>query len=68
MLVALKAVQEGTMSINCGATEYGVHKTTLQDQVARRVMHGSNPGPKPYLSAEEEQDLAECLITSARIG
>ena len=68
MLAALKAVQEGTLSINCAATEYGVHKTTLKDQVAQRVMHGLNPGPKPYLSAEEEQDLAECSITSARIG
>ena len=68
MLGALKAAQEGTLAINHAATEYSFHKTTLKDQVAQRVMHGLNPGSKPYLSTEEEQDLAECSITSARIG
>ena len=58
MLGALQAVQEGTVSINRAATEYGIPKTTLKDRVV-----GSNPGHKPYLSAEEEQELAECLIT-----
>ena len=67
-MAGLKAVQEGNMSINCAATKYGFHMTTIKDQVARRVMHGSNSRPKPYLSAEEEQGLAECSITDARIG
>ncbi len=56
MLEAMKAVQNGVMSANRAAVEYGVPKTTLKDRLSGRVVHGSNPGPKPYLSAVEEQD------------
>ena len=57
MLGALKAVGEGTMSINRAATEYGVPKIILKDWVAGRVMHGSNPGPKQVM--EEEMQSAK---------
>ena len=30
-------------------------------------MHGSKPGPKPYLSAAEEEELAGHLIDAANI-
>ena len=35
------------------AKDHGVPPSTLKDQLAGRVLHGSNPGPSPYLSAEE---------------
>ena len=54
MLGALKAVGEGTMSINRAATEYGVPKIILKDWVAGRVMHGSNPGPKQVMEEETQ--------------
>ena len=36
--------------------------------MARLSRHGTKPGPKPYLSAKEECDLADHLIQSAKIG
>ena len=32
------------------------------------MVHGINPGPKPYLSSVEEKDLASFLIDSAKVG
>ena len=32
------------------------------------MVHGINPGPKPYLSSVEEKDLADFLIDSAKVG
>ena len=38
-------------------TEY-VPCSTLKDRTGGKVIHGSNPGPKPYyLNAEEEREL-----------
>ena len=35
-------------------------------RVSGRVIHGSNPGPKPYLSHVEENELAEFLVDTAK--
>ena len=45
---------------------YGIPRSTLHDHVSGRVTH-SKPGPKPYLSLEEEE-LANFLLKCARIG
>jgi len=42
--------------------------STLKDRLRGQVAHGSKPGPKPYLSAAEEQELAGHLIDAANIG
>ena len=41
-----------------------VPKTSLYDRISGKVMHGVNPGPRPYLSNEEEKNLV-CTSCSA---
>ena len=43
--------------------EYG-----LQDRVNGKVIHGTKPGPKPYLSTSEETELSQFLIDVAEAG
>ena len=65
---ALEAVTEGKMSVNRAAVEYNVPRTTLKDRVSGRVIHGSNMGPKMYLTYEEEKELVDFLLNCARMG
>jgi len=37
----MKAVVEGSSSVNKAAREYGVPRTTLQDRITGRVVHGT---------------------------
>ena len=55
--VLVSAVQNG-MPIKRAAEEHGVPTTTLRDRINGRVVHGSKPVPKPYLSACEEKELS----------
>ena len=65
MTAALEAVKKGE-SISQAAREHGVPKTTLYDRVSGRVVHGSKPGPKPYLTSKEESTLGSYLKHCAR--
>jgi len=38
----MKAVMDGQCKIKEAAREYGVPRTTLQDRISRRVVHGIN--------------------------
>ena len=67
MLAALKAVEEG-QSVNQVARDHGIPKTTLKDRVSGRVTHGTNPGPTPYLSTVEEDELGHFLKSCAEVG
>jgi len=58
MKEAMKAVHDGKISINRAAVEHSVLPTTLKDCLSGRVKHGTKPGPRPYLSPEEEEDNA----------
>ena len=40
---------------------------TLQDKISGWVIHESNPGPKPRLSQNEENELAEFLVDTGYI-
>lgn len=40
----------------------------LGQRLSGRVVHGTNPGPVPYLTKDEETDLAHHLLTAAEIG
>ena len=68
MTAALNEFRKGIHSINKIAVLYGVPKSTLHDHISGRVQHGTKPGPPPYLNPIEEQELADYLITVAKIG
>ena len=40
----------------------------LFDHMSGKVETGARPGPKPYLNAEEEEELASFLVQTANIG
>ncbi len=56
------------LSMNQAADNYQVPRSTLKDRLSKRVIHGVNPGLKPYLTKDEEQGLADYLISAANIG
>ncbi len=67
MLAALAAVKDG-VSVLRAARTHGVPRTSLQDRVLGKVVQGTNPGPKPYLSQTEEKELSNFLIDVAKTG
>ena len=68
MMAALEEVKKGKYSVNRIATMYGVPRSTLKDRVTGRVTHGTKPGPRPYLTRNEEEMLAQHLVQVAKIG
>ena len=40
----------------------------LKDRLSGRVIHGTNIGPKPYLTHEEEKQLVEFLVNCCKMG
>ena len=67
MLAAIDDVRKG-LSCNRAADANRVPRSTLKDRVSGRVNHGSNPGPLPYLTAEEEVLLADYLLKCSDMG
>ena len=67
MVAAIKAVQEGC-TVSESARDHDVPKTTLYDRVSGRVTHGNKPGPRPYLTSEEEQELGTYLKHCSKVG
>ena len=61
-----RPVQE-SQSVNQAAREHGIPRTTLKDHASGGVAHGSNPGPKLYLSAVKENELRD-FVLSFRYG
>jgi len=53
MIAAIESVKGG-QSVKRAAEEHGVPRTTLQDCVKGKVVHGVNPGPQPYLQPADE--------------
>ena len=64
---AIEAVRQGS-SVQRAAITHGVPRQTLYDRISGRVKHGTNPGPKPFLSQVEEKDLAEFLEETSKAG
>lgn len=52
MAAAMEPVRKVSMSINKVAPFNSVPRSSLQDRIAGRVVHGINPSPTPYLSAK----------------
>lgn len=67
MAAALEAVREGE-PILCAAKMHGIPRSTLQDRVHGRVVHGVKPSPKPYLAADEEEELSMFIVDVAKAG
>ena len=65
---AIQAVKQGHSSVQWAAIEHGVPQQNLHDRISGRVKHGTNPGPKPFLSQVEETDLASFLEETAKAG
>ena len=67
MRVALKAVADGE-SVSRAARDHGIPKTSLCDRVSGKVVHGINPGPRPYLTPGKEKELDIYLKHCAKVG
>lgn len=67
MLAAIAAVKSG-VAVKRAAEEHSVPPSTLRDRVSGRVVHGTKPGPRPYLSGEEELELSSFLKTCTEVG
>ena len=69
MLAAIDVAQDGiTKSINKAALEYSVLASILKNRISGHVVHGTKPGPVPYLSAKEEDNLKQYLVEACHIG
>ena len=68
MLQAMDAIKSGKMGVNRAAIEHCVPRTTLKDRIAGRVVHGTNMGPKAYLTHEEEKELVKFLFECSKMG
>ena len=68
MTNAMEAVRSGELRVNRAAAVFEVPCSTLKDRLSGRVKHGTNPGPAPYLTREEEAELASFLIESSSMG
>ena len=69
MSAAMRAVMfDCAKSINRAALDHGVPPTTLKDRLSGRVIHGTKPGPVPYLSSAEEDELEAYLLQSCKLG
>ena len=67
MEAAMTAVKGGC-AIKRVAEEHGVPVSTLRDRISGRVLHGTKPGPKPYLSSAEEGELSSFLQLCSNTG
>ena len=67
MRAAIAAVKNG-MSVCRAATIHDVPRTTLQDRISGRVVHGTKSGPLSYLSHQEENDFSKFIEETAKAG
>ena len=65
MTAAIDAVKGGE-SVLRAAKQFGVPRQTLGDRVSGKVVHGTKPGPKPFLTAVEEKELSSFLLNVAK--
>ena len=63
----LKEVELG-MPIRQACEIFSVPKSSVHDRVSGKVDCKARSGPTPYLSFEEEEELASFLIQTAKIG
>ena len=64
MEAAMKSILDGRLSAIKAADLHGVTRTMLKDRLSGQVDYGTNPGPKIYLTADEEGKLCRHLCVS----
>ena len=67
LVKAIEAKHSG-LSYRRAAGMYGIPTSTLFDHITGKVEVGARPGPKPYLTNEEEEEVASFLVQTAKIG
>ena len=67
MRKAIEAVSQG-MSVRRAALDFNIPKSTLNDRISGRVIHGMLSGRPKYLTNTEEEELVRFLIRSSSIG
>ena len=66
---AIAELEKGNItSVRRAALVYGIPRSTLHDHYKGKVGQDARPGPEPYLSIEEEEELTNFLIKCSRIG
>ncbi len=68
MVLAMEAVKAGRYGVDEAAQMYGLPSTTLKDCLRGRVVHGTNPGPRPFLTRDEEKCLTDHIVCTAQLG
>ena len=68
MIMAIEAVKDIIMGVNQAAKEHGVPATPLKDRLSGRVEHGKRSGPMPYLTSQEEDELATFFKNASNVG
>ena len=68
MVSTLDTVLTKEFPANKAARLYGVPPSTLKDRLSGRVVHGVKPGPRPYLTTQEEKELTDHLVLSVKVG
>ncbi|KAK3747130.1 hypothetical protein QZH41_004409 [Actinostola sp. cb2023] len=66
MLAAIDVVKEG-MPVRKAATTFNVPRSSLNDRIQGRVLHGSKSSPEKMLTSDEEK-LAKYLIFASNQG
>ena len=59
---------KGSESVLHTAKQFGVPQQMLGSRVSGKVVHGTNQGPKPFLTAVEEKELLSFLVDIAKAG
>ena len=63
---AIEAVSDEKLTVSAAARHFHVPRKTLDDRMKGLVQHGTNPGSKTVLSAEEEEALVQYLVYMAK--
>ena len=67
MLAALETMKN-RCPVKRAAMEHGIPRTTLKDRQLDKVTHGTKPGPKTYLTVNEEIELGDFIQVVGKIG
>ena len=62
IVAAMEAVEDEKPSVAPAAVRFKVPRKTLEDRIKGRVKHGTLPGPKTVLTAEEEDAPVAYLV------